>query len=471
MSTSNFAKTGTGTKPKKKAAFGQPLATPGLLVAFAPPGAVSTSRVEIVPPFIIGRDKNSDLCITDGLVSRHHAQITRTDDDVFLEDLKSSNGTFVSGYRAQKRQIIICSEVVRIGDAVLIFQSNINPGKGPQPAPSETFIGDFHAIEIFRELTTAMLTDQPLLLVGPSGSGKELLVQRYVAELREKEGNFPFVSHNMARFTSEAEIVSTLFGVSPGVFSGVDARPGLIEEAAGGVLFLDEVHNLPLRVQRSLLKIVEDGVFSRIGESRKRKIRLRFVMASNAAEPDFGLAHDLLARFFVLQLPSLKKRAADIPCIFNHLLRRNLKKFNLPEDSLNSILNGDHYEALCLDGFTDDNVRGVDNFVSKLVASIATGNAPEAAVAAAFSERFANGPVARRYLEENKENGEASPASHYEQNRALIVDAFKKCQGSITATHRMLEQQGIACSRRWLSIFLDRWGVRKARKNTSHHQR
>ncbi len=459
MKTPDFSK--KGTQPKQDTAFGEVISSPGLLVAFAPGRSVSTDRVTIQSTLTIGRDPRCDLSIADSLVSREHSRITTADGELLIEDLNSYNGTFVSGYKVKQRQKVIHGDVIRIGDAILVFQNDVESLAVAPPKTATEFVGRFYTGAICKELGAGATTGQPLLIAGPSGSGKELLVRHLVSIHTSGKKKIPFVSHNMARFTSEAEIVSTLFGVGTGVFSSVEARPGLIEQADGGVLFLDEVHNLPQRVQRSLLKIVEDGEFSRIGESKKRRVEVRFVMASNSADADFGLAHDLLARLYLITVPSLKERVADIPCIFEHLLERALAKHQVDAEGIKQAINADHFEALCLDGFADDNVRGIDQLVNRLVAKVAAGDPPKSTVVQLFSERFAAGPVARRYQASQKSQPPNKSNSNYEANKSLIIEIFRQCEGSITATKKVLDERGVACSRRWLSIFLDRWGVRR----------
>ena len=125
------------------------------------------------------------------------------------------------------------------------------------------------------------------------------------------------MAHNCARSATEEEAVSTLFGVGKGVFSGVSARPGLLEQAADGILFLDEAHVLSPRVQRSLLRFAEDGVFARIGENIARQLRLLLVLGTNLdvelATAQGFLAFDLVNRLQQVAIPPLGERRADVP--------------------------------------------------------------------------------------------------------------------------------------------------------------
>ena len=113
----------------------------------------------------------------------------------------------------------------------------------------------------------------------------------------------PIIAHNAAKFGSDDEAAANLFGVAPRVFTNVDARPGLFEKSDKKVLFLDDINNLPKRHQKSLLRVIEEGLVSRIGDTRQRKIEVRCLFAANEPPPRYGLEHDLLARLRVLEIP------------------------------------------------------------------------------------------------------------------------------------------------------------------------
>ena len=126
--------------------------------------------------------------------------------------------------------------------------------------------GNFHVGPLLLSLQQAAVSGRHVLLAGPSGAGKELCAQALAIMMGAGRKPLSLTAHNAARFTSEEEAASTLFGIGSKVFSNVDPRPGVVEQAHGGALFLDEIHNLPERVQRSLLRVIEDGLLSRIGQ-------------------------------------------------------------------------------------------------------------------------------------------------------------------------------------------------------------
>ncbi len=445
---------------QRSSAFGVLQATPGLLVARSPEDAAAVDRMAVEPPFTVGRRPENGFQLLDDKVSGTHLQITKDENGYWVEDLGSTNGTFLNGAQVFGPKQLQDADVIRLGNSILVFFEDASPMLEPPPIERHGMLGPFHSGPLARELREAALSFRHILLTGPSGVGKELAAKALGAMLGDKGKSVPILSHNCARFAGEDEATSTLFGVGAKVFTNVESRPGLIEHADGGLLFLDEVHNLPERVQRSLLRVIEDGIVTRIGETMSRATNVRFVFASNERGPSFSLAPDLLARLRTVRIPTLKDRAADVPFLFDRLLENALARHNLSGMKFGRLLGGDHYEALCLDGFENDNVRGLIDLADRLVTRIAAGIAAEEALVTVFSNRFSNGQVAKRYESEGKDN---RSTSHYEQNRDIITAVFLECRGNLSAMERALNERGIKCTRRWLGIFADKWGLRESK--------
>lgn len=158
-----------------------------------------------------------------------------------------------------------------------------------------------------------------VLVLGPSGVGKELVVSSLHGVSRRARR--PMVSRNAATIPeslADAELFGNLQGYPN---PGMPGRPGLVGEADGTVLFLDEFGELPLDVQARLLRVLDDGEYSRLGEARPRRSDLRLIAATNRAPET--LKHDVLARFPLrLEVPPLEQRREDIPLLAAHLLRR-----------------------------------------------------------------------------------------------------------------------------------------------------
>lgn len=173
-----------------------------------------------------------------------------------------------------------------------------------------------------------------VLIVGESGTGKELFARaiHYNGITREK----PFIAVNCGAI-AESLIESELFGHRKGAFTGaVKDRIGYFEAANGGTLFLDEISTLPIQVQSSLLRVLEERVVVPVGDTRPRPVEVRIVAASNqdlhqlCKEGRFR--EDLLYRLDVvrLQLPALRQRRQDIPLLARHFLDKYTQKMNKP---------------------------------------------------------------------------------------------------------------------------------------------
>jgi DNA-binding NtrC family response regulator len=154
-----------------------------------------------------------------------------------------------------------------------------------------------------------------VLVRGPSGAGKELAVRALTA-MACPDG--PVVERNAATLP-EGLIDAELFGnLKNYPNAGMSERKGLVGEADGGVLFLDELAELPVAAQTHLLRVLDSGQYQRLGESTTRTSKFRLVAATN--RPFSALREDLLARFTLrLEIPPLASRPEDIPLILRHL--------------------------------------------------------------------------------------------------------------------------------------------------------
>ena len=175
------------------------------------------------------------------------------------------------------------------------------------------------------------IRDTSVLITGESGTGKELIAQaiHYNSPRREKR----FVAINCGALP-ESLLESELFGSKKGAFTGAtENRQGLLEAADGGTLFLDEVGNLPMNVQKTLLRFLQEQEFLRLGDTRPVKVNVRIISATNSdlqTEVREGTFRgDLFYRLNVvnLHLPALRERREDIPLLANYFIRQQNKKF------------------------------------------------------------------------------------------------------------------------------------------------
>ncbi len=160
----------------------------------------------------------------------------------------------------------------------------------------------------------------PVMVVGETGTGKELLVHSIHNESMRR--NRPFIAQNCAALP-ESLLDAILFGSVRGSFTGAQDRPGLFELANGGTLFLDELNAMPFQLQAKLLRALETGELRRLGDVRSRKVDVRIIVAMSA-DPQQALRPDLYYRLNVvaLELPPLRLRKADIPLLCKHFLNR-----------------------------------------------------------------------------------------------------------------------------------------------------
>ena len=181
--------------------------------------------------------------------------------------------------------------------------------------------------------------DLPVLLLGETGAGKELFARAVHRAGRRPDG--PFVAINCGALTREL-LASELFGYTEGAFTGArkGGLPGKFEQADGGTLFLDEIGEMPLDMQPHLLRVLQDGIVVRLGDTRERKVAVRLVAATNRdllAEVAAGrFREDLFHRLCVvsLKLPALRERPGDIKAVIVHLNGRLADKYGCQPKNL-----------------------------------------------------------------------------------------------------------------------------------------
>ncbi|WP_044347827.1 sigma-54-dependent transcriptional regulator [Dethiosulfatarculus sandiegensis] len=222
-------------------------------------------------------------------------------------------------------------------------------------------IGESPAMQkVFSVMRKVADTRATVLIQGESGTGKELAARalHYNSSRRHR----PFVAVNCAAIPANL-LESEFFGVARGAFTGADrSRQGLMEQAHGSTLFLDEVGELPFEMQAGLLRVLQEGEIRRVGETRFRKVDLRIVAATNRdikKAVDQGIfREDLYYRLNVvpLILPSLRERKEDIPLLARHFCLKAAKAHGLPPKGLSA----DAMDAL-VEAPMKGNVRELEN--------------------------------------------------------------------------------------------------------------
>lgn len=200
---------------------------------------------------------------------------------------------------------------------------------------SDSIVGaDAGLLEVMRAVDQVARTQTPVLVLGETGSGKEVVARALHTRSRRPQG--PFLRVNCGAIPPEL-IDSELFGHEKGSFTGAaGARRGWFERADGGTLFLDEVGELPVAAQVRLLRVLQDGSFQRVGGERTLNVDVRVVAATNrdlhGAVAAGGFREDLWFRLavFPISLPPLRERLLDIPALAAHFALRAAERLGLP---------------------------------------------------------------------------------------------------------------------------------------------
>ena len=196
---------------------------------------------------------------------------------------------------------------------------------------------DEKMLAIFEWIRTAAKSDISVLILGPTGAGKEV-VARMIHEL-SRRGPENVQAVNCAALP-DSLFESEIFGYEKGAFTGAhDRKPGRLEMANGGTLFLDEVGDMSLMAQAKLLRVLEERRFERLGGNRSIHVDFRLISATNRPLDMFvresRFREDLYYRInaFAIRLPSLRERAVDIPVLANRFLGRYCASNGLPLDA------------------------------------------------------------------------------------------------------------------------------------------
>ncbi|WP_438001517.1 sigma 54-interacting transcriptional regulator [Sorangium sp. So ce185] len=305
---------------------GRSLRLPALSVTVALPDRRTLTAPLDLRPIVVGAGADCDLVLADPRASRRHCEIRLTEQGVLLRDLGSKNGTLI-------RDVRIREAFLPPGVPATVGGSEIVVGPaGPAavlPLSAADAFGEAAGRSLpmralFARLERAAPTDETLLLLGESGTGKEVLARAIHARSRRKDG--PFVVVDCGAIAPNL-VESELFGHARGAFTGAAAaRPGLLEQASGGTLFIDEIGELPLDLQPKLLRAIEGRQIRRLGSNEWVPFDARIVAATHrnlrAKAQEGSFRADLYFRLSVVEVhvPALRERKDDLPLLVERFL-------------------------------------------------------------------------------------------------------------------------------------------------------
>jgi DNA-binding NtrC family response regulator len=423
---------GDSTVEESSSGVGRPEARTAWLALIACPEAEKIGmRVALGEdePVLLGRKvERGGLCLNDPKLSRVHARVVWDGrvGEFRVGDENSVNGTWVGGERITVATLRHGS-VLRVGDSVFIFAAS-----DPVAALQE-------------RLTRAATSPASVLLLGETGTGKELAAQR----LHEQSGRSgPFVAINTAALPREL-LASELFGHARGAFSGANAeRLGLFRSAQGGTLFLDEIGDLPLELQPALLRVLEERAVRPVGSEREVAVDVRVIAATHhdlRERVETGAFRlDLQARLAELELhvPALRERLHTLPDLIASLARSlGVEPLEVTPSAM---------EALALDRW-EQNVRGLKSLIGR----VAVFGSKPYAIDRAFLEREAPSLVSPRTTPASvaPERASRSNIGREALERALathegrVAEVAAALGTSRAQVYRWLERYGLATSR------------------------
>jgi len=287
-------------------------------------------------------------------------------------------------------------------------------------------------LEVFRTMRHAISSDSNVLVMGESGTGKELVAR--AVHSNSVRGNKKFVTVNCGAIP-EGLLESELFGVVKGAFTGaVSDKRGLVEEADKGTLFLDEIGELALILQVKLLRVLQDGDFLRVGDTKTRNVNVRIIAATNRdlkkAIAEKLFREDLYYRLNVIpiELPPLRDKNEDIPLLINHFIKKHKVRV------------------------IDKNIKGISKeAIHALMNYHFPGNVRELENAIEYAIAFTSGPVIQRdelpkyILEDKKISEEARKIpimplrdAKAQFEKGIVMAALIESNGNVSEAARLL---------------------------------
>jgi two-component system response regulator AtoC len=454
----------------------------------------------------IGRAPECDIRIDHRSVSRFHL-LLHLEAQLQVEDRGSANGTVVhgdpdavsgtdelTGGRQQGQRLpanvktpVELGTMIQIGSVLLAVQqrrasnANLVRARGDSDKLGPAVLLDPAMKELYSLAARAARGDMTVLVLGETGSGKEILAETIHYRSRRSAG--PFLRLNCAAF-GESLLESELFGYERGAFTGAQqARTGLLESSNGGSVFLDEIGELPLSIQAKLLRVLEERTVRPVGSNKTRTVDVRFITATNRdlrREIKRGtFREDLYFRVSGIrfEIPPLRKRPSEILPLAEFFLARYCTACGLPTPRI-----ADDAKQRLLDYPWPGNVRELRSSMERAVFLSPDGNLHA-------DHLLVDNALDKDWLPQSEEDGDSTgifepptdvrlppfippriedipvsadplpPASMPEDERERVQWALERCAGNQTRAAALL---GI--SRRTLINRLDAFGIQRPRK-------
>ncbi|MCA9604889.1 MAG: sigma 54-interacting transcriptional regulator [Myxococcales bacterium] len=366
----------------------------------------------------IGSAPENDLVVADPSVSRAHCRIFMEAGRFVIQDEGSKNGTFVNDVPIREA-FLLPGMRIAVGASVFRFETT---ERDEEVAPSRTaqlgeLVGTSAAMrEAFGRIQRIAPVDSTVVVVGETGTGKELVARALHDLSRRKDGPFTVVDCGSISATL---IESELFGHERGAFTGaIERKTGSFELADGGTVFLDEIGELPLDLQVKLLRVLERHEIKRVGGEGWLPVDVRVVAATHR---DLGqmveqgtFRRDLLYRLEVvtIRMPPLRERPEDIALLVRHFLRHS--RFNVTPDGDRKT---EHVSPLAMRALTayawPGNVRELKHAI-------------ERAVGLGDTDTIGVGDLPPRIVSDDMVRAEKEASGTFKEAKRAWVDAFAK---------------------------------------------
>ena len=314
----------------------------------------------------------------------------------------------------------------------IIENRDISQGEPVKPDFSGIIGKSSRMLEVFKLIEKVAATESTVLIVGDSGTGKELVAK--AIHDQSKRANKSFIAVDCGTLSGNL-LASDLFGYVKGAFTGaVKNKMGLFEKADGGTIFLDEIGNIDVDVQAKLLRVLQEQAFIPLGGTEVKKVDVRMIFATNRDLKKMvgqgGFREDLYYRLYVFPifLPLLKDRREDIPKLayhflekFNHKNRRDIGK--ITDKALDILV---EYEW-------PGNVRQLENTIERM-AILAEGQELDVKhlPTSIYKGETVNRPIPKDAEELKQVKKQIREQSVEDIERAFIVKALEDCGFNVT---------------------------------------